>query len=1081
MLNLWVRAFVVIVLSHALFACSFGEDRIINEEFEVSLSSSSIYLEPEQTQTISYELLLDGNFDVAIDIVNTSDIAEIELNALNSEVSFSAAEETTGSFTINFSSQSHQISKEVSYTVAIRQEDEPTDPGDGDNPVLDNDQDYIIYLPSDYITIFEEESITIDLKRNYEINELIVENFYFTTDNITGQISADKTQLTITAEAGVEDTYGELTAVTNVNGVIHESKMYIIYYNKNRDLTTTEPPVIALLDHEIKITPYATHTKSFDIYDPDSDRISYRILSAPSYVETHINKAPAGYDLIIYTTGEIESDDNDIVLEVSDAHNTDVHVFNLVENSKVAANAENARPEISIEENVTVSLIKQLQGDETGIIAELAFAVDDADNDSIELSAISASGEYQFEFSAPFLYVSSDDISDLQYDQITIIADDGQFASRFTYHFYIKDNYLEFLGGNPNTAPMSDLPTEIRILEGKTLEIPFRSSDHEGHPFDVGIEQTSAFVDMELTDSTLILQASTPEVSTTTAIIIWLEDVFESRREHQIEVTVYKNTAPEIQADIIELIEIEQTEVEIELSVIDPDQPDLQPVIDFDDAFLTVEYDNEILTVNSVDLTEDYIGEIVISAEDEFGEFNELVIAVNYQFLDPSNLFPVIDITQTEFELLPGESGSTTVTITDPEDDPLVISSSKDGDDLTYDFNMATGEVTFSVANGAAFEQEFTITISASDGFGLTQENITITIPRSPTAPVLTVDFYVSERPEKTPFEINFTASDANGEDITFATNSVSAGMTVEIVAEKVGDIIEGYLIITPPENVISASDFNFNLVATDTSNLFDSELIRLTITPVNDAPILEYVDLDGVPGEVGEEIVLINDSPVNLTYAIEDPDSTGQAVFVLYDRTSAYDIEAFITPASNNIRLNGSSKDDTYALLSNNGTITITDGDRVEQSLTVFVNEDDDNGNKHGDQMEITFVTEFANNAPEFSSNFVNRTEVYENLTRNFNIGISDGDGEDICFTITEASDFFTLYDTRTTPAVAITSGSQFCDDDARSLEHGPLRQMRLSTSVVTQDELGQFFTINATDGYENIVKQVLVDVLNQ
>ena len=435
-------------------------------------------------------------------------------------------------------------------------------------------------------------------------------------------------------------------------------------------------------------------------------------------------------------------------------------------------------------------------------------------------------------------------------------------------------------------------------------------------------------------------------------------------------------------------------------------------------------------------------------AIDEFNAITEHVISVDYQFLDPDNQFPVITISETEFELLTGESGEASVTVIDIENDPLVISSAKDGDDLTYNYDMTTGELTFEVDSGAAFEQEFTITISASDGFGLSQENVTITIPRSPAAPVLTVDFYASEKPEKTPFEINFTASDVNGEAIEITTNSVDTGFAVEIVTEQVDDYIEGYLIITPPDNVISPTSVSFNLVATDASNLFDTELINLTIQPVNDAPIIEYIDLNGVPGEVGEEIVLINDTPVELTYAIEDPDTTGQSVFVLYDRISDYDVETFITTSSNTIRLNGSSKEDTYNLLSNNGVLTITEGDNLEQTLTVFVNEDDDNGNKHGDQMELTFITQFANNPPEFSDNFVNRTEVYENLTRNFNIGISDADSENICFTLTESSDFFSLWDTRSAPAVQITSGTDFCDDDDRSIQFGPLRQLRISVA---------------------------------
>ena len=1074
---MFIKTWFIAILLTVISACSSDPEEAVVEQFSVSLSESNFTIEPDTTREIQYTLDLDGQFDISISIESQPEIGQLTLDIANNQIQFSASEEGLGSFTILFSSSSLQVSKEVVFEVATPFVEPPIEEPPVVEPPITNDQDFIIYLPSDYITIFEEESITLDIKRNYEINEQIEEAFYFNSDNISGLLSQDKSQITITAENSEEDTYGELTAVTTVNGIVHETKMYIIYYNKNRDLTTTEPPVIALIEHEIPIKPYSTQVKFFDIYDPDSDRISYRILSSPAFVETHIDKVSGGYELTIYTLGEIDESDNDIVLEVSDAHNKDVHTFNLVEDTSQVANPENHRPKISIEENVTVSLIRQFDGTETGQIAELAFAVDDIDGDPITLSATASGGNYEFNFVEPYLYIKSEDLSDLEYDQITIVASDGQFDSKMTFHFYIKDNFLEFLGGNPNIAPMSDLPTELNLLETKTYEIPFYSSDHEGHPFDVGLESDSAFAETTLTDRALILTASAPEITTSSSITIWLEDVFESRREHTITLNIYKNTPPSINVDIVEIFEPEQTITQVQVSVDDVDQPDLQPQFEFDEEFVTLSYENGVATISSVDLEEDYLGQVRVFTIDEFDMMAEQIIELDYQFLDPNNQFPVITIAEEEFELLPGEDGSTTVSIVDPESDPLVITSSKSSDEITYEYDMNTGDISFSVSEDAAFEQEFEITISASDGFGLSQKNITITVPRSPAAPVLTVDFYEEDVPERIPFVINFTASDINNEAIEMSVSAVSSWLTVELFSEEVNGQVEGYLKITPPENVFNSTPFRFELVATDASALMVSQAIVFNVQPVNDPPQIEYIDLDDEPGVVGEPVVLQNDIPVTLIYAIEDPDTIGQQVRVLFDplrpndNSYNYDVIDWVQTGSNSIRINGSSKDDIFGLISSTkpGDATAVNGDTIDLTLTVLVQEEADDGNLHGDEMDVDFTAEFVNNKPDIGS--FDLIQLYENRTKVLNLNITDGDNEEVCVTINNSSDFLEIWDIRAElpSPVKLALNTPICG----------LSQIRIDALPVGGDE-SEFITINATDGYEPSSKQILIDVLN-
>jgi hypothetical protein len=650
--NLYTAKLILFISFFLLSSCSRDEEDNDDSDqtFSVSVSTESFEVEAGEQFEIDLTITKDSNVNVSYQLNKLPDSGIV---VVNSELTLAiyVADETlgNGSFEMLFESDTMFVSKTINYIVTAKQDSTTDTDSPAVPPTTGNSDNYTIRFPSDYITIFENESVTFDIERNYEQNENITEAFYFNTYNVTGSVSTDKTQITLEALDGNEDTYGELTAVTNVDGERYESKMYIIYFNKNRDLTTDESPLIALLDTDITITPYSSTNKVFDIYDPDSDRISYRILSAPSYIATHINKTSSGFDLTINSIDEIDSTDNELVLEVSDAYNTDTYTFNLVE-SEASATAEetqlsdNTPPKLFIEENVAISLIQEMDGTETGIVAELAFTTEDAEGDNLDIKVSSSNQDYTFRVEAPYIYVSADDLSELQHEQITITASDEQFDSKLTYHLYISDNYSEFLGGNPNTAPFTDLPTSIDLLEGKTVELEFTAEDFESHSFELGVydingessalitgtspDTSSSPITELFTDLVLTITASSPSIAFTTEVTVWLEDIFESRREHVIDVNIYKNSAPTLILESDNINFDEDDSIDLTLTVDDFDESGLQPSFTYDTSKLNVVYANGVLTISSQNLSADYTGEIEIYVEDEFGESDTATISV---------------------------------------------------------------------------------------------------------------------------------------------------------------------------------------------------------------------------------------------------------------------------------------------------------------------------------------------------------------------------------------------------------------------------------------------------------------------
>lgn len=1018
MRHLYVKL-LLLVFTSMLFSCSENEPPATQQSFDVELSSTNIELETNKDLLISYQFIEPTDFSINVSVINSSESIVVDIDTDQQTISLQALD-VLGSDTITllFSSEGYELEKDINFTIVAADTSDDPNPGEEPNKTEVTESPYWITFPTDYITIFEEETIKISFRRNYTPNSDIIEYFYINSHNIDGIVDTEASTITIEALGGDEDTYGHISIVTEYQGVRNESSLQVLYLNKNRDLTTTEPPVIALLNPNINIEKSSYVVKSFDVYDPDSDRISYRVLSAPANVKTHVNKAQAGYELTINALDNIDPSDNILTLEVSDAHNTDVFDFNLISSAEPTGEVDNTPSDLFIEKNVILSPLIQFPNGEGEAIKTLAFAYLDSDKDRVEFEMQSSNPNYEFRLSPPFIEVSGADIDGLQHDQLTLVAEDGTYQSRLTFHFYIQDNYLEFYGGNPNTAPLIEVQPQASVLETKTISIPFQSTDFEQHDYEVTLE-----FDQQLISATLISEneievtATSPEQITQTQLIVHLEDVFESVRSQLIDIEIYKNTPPIIEYSAGDINMVEGTLVYKDITFVDPDQSEFIPRFEYDESLLEVSYRNEQVVVKALDVEEDKYSEIVVYITDEFGQQAVATIPLVVRFLDPNNAPPTINFSTAEFEVLPGGTGSGTVTIADPDFDPLSIVHVSTSEYLTYDYTQATGEIDFLVSADSPFNQDYQIVFTVSDGAHVVELPIDIRIATAPEAPILTLAKYPDTVEEESSFLVNFDIVDFNGDEIELSTIGLASDIRVEFYAD--------YIEVFAPEDIFFDTTYQFTLLATDETGYTDSEVISFVATPVNDAPVIELSET---------VVTLVNDDVYALTYSIVDIDSGSHEVEIPIDDAISDRLTASVFPGINTIYLNGHEKGDVGNFIL---TVTVKDGEAYsEQDLEVYLTLD--------------------NAAPviRFSGfeELVPWIEMSELSTRTINLSITDPDG-----------------DSRSSVNGDVLNISCSTTSNNLIIDTCSLSAIKISTLDVTDTETGVAVTITVTDGFEN------------
>lgn len=890
-----LQSLFIIGLIVLLAACGSSDDdsgdNDSNNNFSVQVSPTAIELMTGQQAQLSYIITNANNSDVQVEITTNSTLAEVSIDQSEQLLTFNANQTTgTDQIVLTFSNSDQSLTITIPITVSTDNSnggDDGSDDGSGDDSDSGDDtsqESKRIYWPSDYITLFEDEEVTLNLARNYQINDPeVIERFFLNSANISGRLSEDKSQYILKAQSGETDTYGELLAITEVNGVITEQLLQIIYYNKNRDLTTVEPPVIALIEPQIELEAGTSTSMVFDIYDPDSDRIAYRVIDSPSNVQTHVNRTAQGYELTVSLLSSFEQTTSSptLTLEVSDAHLIDQIDIDLIETTNsnsegtdhnrvasatVAAllntESDNQPPQLFLEENVTVSLIKQVTGQETEEVASFAFAFEDENPDFIEVYATSTNPDFTFEFDYPYFSVFADDITNLQHEQITLTADDGFYTSKLTFHLYTLNNFTEFFGGNVNIAPIISASELSPVLESKSIEFEVSGSDFEGHDYTIEAITDAAYATASVDQNNVLITTEllAESESVITDIEIIATDVFGSDRSLILPLEIYKNTPPVINT-IVSAIDLVSTGVlEVELTVTDVDEGSITPTFEYDESLVTIEYESGIASIQAANVDIETTDTIIVTATDEFGETVQLELPLIVRI---NNQSPVIDVATNEITIAPGQTQTVLLTYSDPDGTALTISRFTSDTLLSFTYNQVSGELSLTLDPSADFQQNMTFTTIASDGFIEVSETITVIVPVAPEPPTIEIEPFNPNVDEGEFQIVNFATSDINGDNVIITTADGGSGNIDQLTISQVDDSLR----IEVPGNVISEEPYLIEVIATDdsSSQLSSSVIIQINAIPENDPPLIELSS---------PVVTLVNDYRVTVPYTITDIDN---------------------------------------------------------------------------------------------------------------------------------------------------------------------------------------------------------------
>jgi hypothetical protein len=187
-----------------------------------------------------------------------------------------------------------------------------------------------------------------------------------------------------------------------------------------------------------------------------------------------------------------------------------------------------------------------------------------------------------------------------------------------------------------------------------------------------------------------------------------------------------------------------------------------------------------------------------------------------------------------------------------------VSATDADGDTITYSAqNLPTGAnfsgQTFSWTPGYEQAGTYQVTFIASDGSGQDSETITITANNVNRAPVLGAIGNKSVN-ENSLLTVGITASDADGDTITYSVNGLPSGATFA------GQTFNW----TPTYS--QAGNYTVTFVVSD-GQMQDSETITITANNVNRAPVL---------GAIGNKSVYMGN---NLTFAVSATDPDGDVI----------------------------------------------------------------------------------------------------------------------------------------------------------------------------------------------------------
>jgi hypothetical protein len=481
---------------------------------------------------------------------------------------------------------------------------------------------------------------------------------------------------------------------------------------------------------------------------------------------------------------------------------------------------------------------------------DVALSADDIDEDALTYSAVSDTSAVGVSITGSTLTLTpgTDFIGDAS---ITVTVSDGSLEDSGSFTLTVSP---------VNDAPILEDISSQEIAEDGDLVIVLSADDIDGDNLTFSAESTDAEVSVLVSNDSLYMTPAA-DWNGSSVITVTVDDGSGSDNATDsgtFTLTVTPvNDAPII-ADISSQSTPEETAVDVALSAADIDEDDLTYIAVSDTSAVVVSVTGSTLTLTP---GTDFIGDA------------QITVTVSDGSLEDSSSFT---LTITPVNDAPVLAGISDQEIT--EDGGLVIVLSAediDGDALSYSAESADANVTVLVSNdslymtpSADWNGSSVITVTVDDGSG--EDNatdtgtFTLTVTPVNDAPII-ADISAQSTPEETAIDVALAASDIDEDALTYSAMSDTSAVVVSIT----GSI----LTLTPGTDFIG--DAQITVTVTDGS-LEDSGSFVLTVSPVNDAPVLVDIAAQEI-AEDGDLVIVLSAADIdgdNLTFSAESADA---------------------------------------------------------------------------------------------------------------------------------------------------------------------------------------------------------------
>ncbi len=319
-----------------------------------------------------------------------------------------------------------------------------------------------------------------------------------------------------------------------------------------------------------------------------------------------------------------------------------------------------------------------------------------------------------------------------------------------------------------------------------------------------------------------------------------------------------------------------------------------------------------------------------------------------------------ITVTVTPVNDTPVLAGVGNQTVNEESSTSLTLSATDvDGDSLTYQLDSATAALgvslsgtSLSIDPATDFTGAGSVTVSVSDGSLSDSETFTVTVNNINDAPVLSAVFDLTI-PEDTSTTVALTATDIDGDSLTYSITSSSAELNATV---------SGNTVSLAPDSDYSGTG-NVSVQVSD-GVLTDSDTFAVTVSGTNDAPVLASVGAQSL------------NEDATLSFSLSATDADGDSL--TYSITSA-DTELGASISGNSVTLTPTAN----YFGSGNLTVSVSDGNLTDsETISVTVNN--------------------LNDAPSINS-ISDKTLAWDS-SRNISLSGSDVDGDSLTFSAVSA-----------------------------------------------------------------------------